>query len=130
MIADGTYFVAVADGVTVGGGGWSRRRTLYGGDQKKAKQDPALDPAVDAARIRAFFVHPEWSRRGVASQIMAACVDAARAARFRRLELVATLPGEPLYRAFGFEVVRRFDDVLPDGIGIPFVGMAKDINDD
>lgn len=128
LIADGAYFVSVVDNIVVGCGGWSRRRTLYGGDQKKPTEDPVLDPAVDAARIRAFFVHPNWARRGMASQLMAACVDAARAAGFRRLTLVATLPGEPLYRAFGFEVTDRFDDVLPDGVRVPFVQMARDMD--
>ena len=102
LIADGTYYVAEAEGTVVGCGGWSRRRTLYGGDQMKAEADPLLDPATEAARIRAFFVHPDWARRGIASQIIDACVEAARDAGFQRLELMATLPGEPLYRAFGF----------------------------
>ena len=101
------------------------RRTLYGGDQMKPEEDPLLDPATEAARIRAFFVHPDWARRGIASWIMAACAEAARAAGFQRLELMATLPGEPLYRTFGFAVTERVDTVLPDGINIPFVRMTR-----
>ena len=128
LIADSTYFVAeTEDGVLVGCGGWSKRRTLYGGDQAKAAEDPQLDPAHEPARIRAFFVHPAWARRGIASQIMAACVEAARAAGFSALELVATLPGEPLYRAFGFEARERIDAVLPDGVTVPFVRMTRPI---
>ena len=128
LIADGTYFVAVStDDALVGCGGWSRRRTLYGGDQRKAQDDALLDPLTDAARIRAFFVHPDWARRGVGSRLLAACVDAARAAGFRRLTLVATLPGEPLYQTLGFVVTRRFEDVLPDGVRIPFVEMARGV---
>lgn len=127
LIADGTYFVAERGGVLAGCGGWSRRRTLYGGDQAKAAEDPLLDPAAEPARIRAFFVHPEHARRGVASAIYEACVSAARAAGFRSLELMATLPGEPLYRAFGFHPVEPVESTLPDGVRIRFVRMARGI---
>jgi GNAT superfamily N-acetyltransferase len=127
LIADGTYFVAEAEGEIVACGGWSWRRTLYGGDQMKAADDPPLDPAHEAARIRAFFVHPAWARRGIASAIMKACVDAASAAGFRRLALMSTLPGEPLYRAFGFVAGERITDTLPDGVGVPFVPMDREI---
>jgi GNAT superfamily N-acetyltransferase len=127
LIADGTYFAAEAEGTIVGCGGWSRRRTLYGGDQMKDAEDPLLDPAAEAARIRAFFVHPAWARRGVASAIMHACRDAAAQAGFQRLELMATLPGEPLYRAFGFEARERVESTLPDGVRVPFVRMERAI---
>lgn len=127
LIADGTYFAAEEDGTIVGCGGWSRRRTLYGGDQMKGADDPLLDPATEAARIRAFFVHPGWARRGVGSAIMNACRDAAARAGFQRLELMATLPGEPLYRAFGFAVLERVETTLPDGVRVPFVRMDRPI---
>ena len=127
LIADGTYFAAEAEGVIAGCGGWSRRRTLYGGDQMKDADDPPLDPSTEAARIRAFFVHPGWARRGVGSMIMNACRDAAARAGFQRLELMATLPGEPLYRAFGFEVLERVETLLPDGVRVPFVRMDRAI---
>lgn len=127
LIADGTYFVAEAEGEIVACGGWSWRRTLYGGDQMKAADDPPLDPEREAARIRAFFVHPAWARRGLASAIMKACVDAASAAGFRRLALMSTLPGEPLYRAFGFVAAERITNTLPDGVGVPFVPMEREI---
>ena len=130
IIADGTYFVAEEDGVVVACGGWSRRATLYGGDQAKAAEDPLLDPARDAARIRAFFVHPGWARRGLGSAIMRACMSAAREAGFRRMELGATLPGVPLYRAFGFREEARIDATLPDGIRLPIVRMVREIGDD
>lgn len=123
LIADGTYFVAEEEGTLVGCGGWSRRRTLYGGDQMKQGEDPLLDPRTDAARIRAFYVHPGWARRGVGSALLEACFAAAREEGFRRLELRATLPGVPLYRALGFEVAERVEAVLPDGVTIPFVRM-------
>ena len=127
LIADGTYFAAQAEGAIVGCGGWSRRRTLYGGDQMKDAEDPLLDPATQAAKIRAFFVHPDWARRGIASMIMEACRAAAADAGFRRLELMATLPGEPLYRAFGFQARERVETTLPDGVRVPFVRMDRPI---
>lgn len=128
LIRDGTYFVVEDAGEIVGCGGWSLRRTLYGGDQAKEVEDPRLDPATEPARIRAFFVHPDHARRGIASRIMDACVDAARAAGFRSLQLAATLPGEPLYRAFGFEAVEQIESTLPDGVEVRFVRMARAID--
>jgi GNAT superfamily N-acetyltransferase len=125
LIADGTYFVVTAGDSIVGCGGWSKRRTLYGGDQMKSGADPLVDPASEPARIRAFFVDPEWSRRGIGSKLMDACVDAARAAGFRTLELAATLPGVPLYRAFGFRELERVQAPTPDGVGLPIVRMAR-----
>ena len=125
LIADATYLVAEIDGALAGCGGWSRRATLYGGDQWKGAADPLLDPATDAARIRAFFVHPDFARRGVGSAILRACAAAAAAAGFRSLELVATLPGEPLYRAHGFEARERTEAVLPDGMKLPVVRMVR-----
>lgn len=130
LIADGTYFAAEIDGLLVGCGGWSRRRTLYGGDQMKAAEDPLLDPATEPARIRAFYVHPEWARRGIGSRILHACIDAAREAGFRELELIATLPGEPLYRAFGFQDRERFDAPLPEGLRLPVVRMGRSVSGD
>lgn len=128
LIADGTYFVAERDGALAGCGGWSARRTLYGGDQAKDADDPRLDPGTEPARIRAFFVHPDHARRGVASAIYDACVAAARAAGFRSLELMATLPGEPLYRTFGFVPVEPVESTLPDGVRIRFVRMSRPID--
>jgi GNAT superfamily N-acetyltransferase len=125
LIADGTYFVVTAGDEIVACGGWSRRRTLYGGDQMKGEADPLVDPASEPARIRAFFVDPDWSRRGIGSRLMDACVDAARAAGFRTLELAATLPGEPLYRTFGFRELERVEARLPDGNVLPIVRMAR-----
>ena len=127
LIADGTYFVAHAGLEIAGCGGWSRRSTLFGGDQMKTGPDPLLDPATEPARIRAFFVRPELARRGVGSRILEACIRAARAEGFRALELAATLPGEPLYRAFGFEARERLDTLLPDGVMVPFIRMSRAI---
>ena len=128
LIADGTYYVAEADdGTLVAAGGWSARRTLYGGDQLKAGDDPPLDPATEPARIRAFFVHPAWARRGLARRIFAECRDAARAAGFRELALGATLPGVPLYESLGFVPHETTTMRLPDGVEFPLVRMTRPI---
>jgi GNAT superfamily N-acetyltransferase len=125
LISDRTYYVAEAAGQMVGCGGWSKRKTMFGGDQMKGEQDPLLDPTVDAGRIRAFFTHPAWARQGIGRRIMQACEDAARAEGFTRLELVATLPGEPLYTAMGYAVTERIEILMSDGITLPAAHMKK-----
>ncbi len=127
LIADGTYFVAEEDGALAGCGGWSRRRTLYGGDQTKSGDEPLLDPKTEAAKVRAFFVHPDFARRGVGSRILEACLSAARASGFRRVELAATLPGVPFYAARGFVARERLEAPMPGGRGLPIVRMDRDI---
>ncbi|MGE5413554.1 MAG: GNAT family N-acetyltransferase [Syntrophomonadaceae bacterium] len=127
LIADGTYFVAEEDGVLAGCGGWSRRRTLYGGDQTKSGDEPLLDPEKEPAKVRAFFVHPDFARRGVGSRILEACLSAARTAGFRRVELAATLPGVPFYAARGFVARERLEAPMPDGRGLPIVRMEREI---
>ena len=103
LISVGTYFVAEAGGEFIGCGGWSRRRTLFGGDQATSREKGVLDPARDAARIRAFFVHPDWARRGVAKALLERCEQEAQAAGFSALELMSTLPGVRFYSAMGYE---------------------------
>ncbi len=125
LISDGTYYVAEAEGQIVGCGGWSKRKTMFGGDQMKAEQDPMLDPKEDAGRIRAFFIHPGWARQGIGRRIIQACEDAAIADGFTRMELVATLPGEPLYAAMGYEVTQRMDLPMKDGTTLPAAHMKK-----
>ncbi|HUK18851.1 MAG TPA: GNAT family N-acetyltransferase [Bryobacteraceae bacterium] len=125
LIADGTYFVVEAEGAIVGCGGWSKRRTLYGGDQFAVREDSLLDPTRDAARIRAFFVDPAWARRGIGSLILEACETAAAAAGFTRLEMGATLTGVPFYRARGYAERERLQVPLPDGASMPVVRMVK-----
>jgi GNAT superfamily N-acetyltransferase len=125
LVIDGTYYVAEIDGVKVGCGGWSKRNTLYGGDQHKPVADPLLDPARDAARIRAFFVHPDYARRGIGTQIMNVCEAAAKSAGFTQLQLGATLPGVPLYTTMGYEPFERVDERLKDGELLGIVKMRK-----
>lgn len=127
LIRDGTYLVAAANGQIVACGGWSRRQSLYGGDGGRTEPDPLLDPARDPARIRAFFVHPDWSRRGIGRALLLACERAMRAAGFQRADLVATLAGEPLYAAFGYEVLERYDIPLPGAPALPVVRMGKSV---
>jgi len=129
LIADGTYYVIAVDEthLPVAAGGWSARRTLYGGDQAKADEDSRLNPATDAARIRAFFVHPQFARRGLARRLYDQCERAARAAQFRSFELMSTLPGEPLYQALGFTVVERTTVRLPGDVTVPLVQMERSI---
>jgi predicted ATPase/tetratricopeptide (TPR) repeat protein/GNAT superfamily N-acetyltransferase len=130
LISDGTYFVAEIQGKLAGCGGWSRRRNLYGGDQRPAGSMELLDPTWDAARIRAFFVAPEFARHGVGRKLLETCVAAASEAGFRRLELMATLPGVPFYRKAGFSEGEQLTDTLPDGTRIEFVRMEKAIGMD
>lgn len=130
LITDGTYYVGAEDGELVAAGGWSRRRTLHGGDRNKAADDSLLDPATDAARIRAFFVHPGHARRGLGRELLTRCIDDAKAAGFRQLTLVATLPGEPLYRAAGFDVKRRFMLEMPNGVAAEVSEMTCHIEAD
>ncbi len=128
LIKDGTYFVAVSDDTIVGAGGWSKRTTLFGGDQLKAETpDPLLDPERDPARVRAFYVHPEWSRQGISRRILSACEAAASADGFKRVELVATLPGEPLYLTMGYERMEPLEMNMPDGASISGFRMGKNL---
>jgi GNAT superfamily N-acetyltransferase len=125
LIADGTYYVIDHDSTIVAAGGWSARRTLFGGDQFKREPDAALDPATMPARIRAFFVHPDWTRRGFARRIYEECAAAAAARGFRELELAATLPGEPLYRALGFRSLEPISVPLSGNLTLPCLRMHR-----
>ena len=127
LIRDGTYFVVENDDVIVGCGGWSRRKAVFGGDRERPGEDAALVPEKDPARIRAFFVHPDWARRGVGSLILAKCEEAIRAAGFRDAVMVATLAGEPLYAAFGYAVLERYEVPLVKGLTLPVVRMGKSL---
>ena len=125
LLLDRTYYVVDAPGGLAAAGGWSRRRTLFGGDQAKDAVDPELDPAVEPARIRAFYVDPAWARRGLGRQLLACCAQAAADAGFATLELVATLPGVPLYASLGFVAVEPVEVTFPDGVRIRCVRMRR-----
>ena len=128
LIADRTYFLVEQDGVPVGCGGWSYRATLYGGDHSAALRDVrTLDPARDAARIRARYTDPAYVRRGIGRLVLALCEDAARAAGFRRVEMMATLAGEPLYLACGYQPIERVMKMAETGPAVPGVRMGKDL---
>lgn len=128
LIRDGTYIVAEAEGRLIGCGGWSRRGTLFGGDQYAGRESKELDPSSEAARIRAFFVHPEWARLGVGRAILERCEHEARAYGFRSLELMATLPGLKFYRSLGYKGSERVTYRLGQGTMIDFVPMRKELS--
>jgi GNAT superfamily N-acetyltransferase len=130
LIADGTYYVVEAavgagESVIAACGGWSMRKTLYGSDHGPYRDSGLLDPAQDAAKIRAFFVHPDWVRRGIATLILKTCEDAAYARGFRRFEMGATLTGVPMYAARGYVKGEEIDVPLPGGLSLKVVRMAK-----
>jgi GNAT superfamily N-acetyltransferase len=130
LIADDTYFAVEtedAEPVIVGCGGWSRRKTLYGGDQFAAREDSLLDPSRDPARIRAFFVHPAWARHGIGALILETCERAAAAEGFTCLEMGATLTGVPFYAAKGYAAIEKLAVPLPGGESLPIVRMGKSI---
>ena len=125
LIRDGTFFAVEHEGQIVGCGGWSKRKTMYGGDRGRADEDTELDPRRDAARIRAFFIHPSWVRKGIGRDILVACERAAITAGFQKAELVATLAGEPLYAKFGYVVMERYDAPMSGGLRLAVVRMTK-----
>jgi GNAT superfamily N-acetyltransferase len=145
LIVDGSYLVAEAkitdplpgaksgpeeenpasEWAIVGCGGWSKRKTLYGGDRWTAREDTLLDPKHDAAKIRAFFIHPDWARRGVGSKILEACEVAASEAGFTRYEMGATLTGAKLFGRKGYVAVEKIEVPLKNGLSLPVIRMAK-----
>jgi GNAT superfamily N-acetyltransferase len=132
LIADGTYLVAeiVRPDQTievVACGGWSKRKTLYGGDQYEAREDALLDPARDAAKIRAFFVHPDCARRGIGSRILEACENAAKHAGFTRMEMGATLSGVAFYQVKGYAEIEKQLVPLGNGETLAIVRMGKEL---
>lgn len=128
LIADGTYFaVESSPTMIVGCGGWSQRKTLYGGDVWMGREDTLLNPAIDAAKIRAFFVHPAWARRGIGGLILDECESAAIAAGFRRLEMGATLTGVPFYLARGYQTLENIAVPLEHGESLQIVRMGKNV---
>lgn len=125
LIADGTYFILEEDGVMVGCGGWSRRATLFGHNHTAGRDARLLDPATEAARVRAMYTAPAFVRRGVGRRILQLCEDAAQAEGFTRTELGATMGGEPLYRACGYGEIERLEVPTPNGVTVPITRMGK-----
>ena len=127
LLADGTYFVLEAADELVGCGGWARRDRLYTGSGESDGDDRALDPATEAAKVRAMFVRADWTRRGLGRRILEECEAAARREGFRRLALMATLPGVPLYLAYGFQPLDEVEIALEDDVLLECVSMEKPI---
>lgn len=133
LIDDGTYLVVQTvasdsgnDPLIVACGGWSKRKTLYGGDRWRDRQDDMLNPEVDAAKIRAFFIHPEWARQGIGTLLLDACEAAARMAGFTRFEMGATLTGAKLFQKRGYLALERIDVPLEADITLPVIHMVKE----
>ncbi|HKG59845.1 MAG TPA: GNAT family N-acetyltransferase [Pyrinomonadaceae bacterium] len=127
LIEDGTYFIVESDGQLAGCGGWSKRKTLFGGDQYSSRDPGYIDPKTEPAKIRAFFIHPDHARKGIARAILSRCEDEARAHGFRALELLATLPGIEFYKSCGFVETGNLDLNLTDSIKLEFVPMRKEL---
>jgi N-acetylglutamate synthase-like GNAT family acetyltransferase len=136
LIADETYFIAETKVemksesikmVTVGCGGWSKRKTLFGGDQWTNRTDSLLDPRTDAAKIRSFFVHPEWPRRGIGSAILETCEADAKSAGFTRAEMGATLTGVKLFQVRGYVPIESIEIPLENGASLRVVRMTKQL---
>lgn len=127
LIADGTYFVVEAEGAIAGCGGWSRRATLFGGDHSAGRDAALLDPAVEAARVRAMYTDPDFTRRGVGRLILETCEAKAAAEGFSRCEMAATMAGEPLYAACGYARIEPFEAATSAGVKVPLVRMGKSL---
>ena len=127
LVEDGTYFVVEIDGKLVGCGGWSKRKTLFGGDQYTSRDTGYLDPTSEPAKIRAFFIHPDHARKGIARAILNECETEARAQGFRALELMSTMPGIEFYKSCGFTETGKFDLQLTEAVNLELVPMRKDL---
>lgn len=125
LVTDQTYYAVTHGDEIVACGGWSRRRTLFGGDRFGGRESGFLDPATEAAKIRAFFVHPAWARRGIGRMLLGHCEMGARAHGFTRAEMMATLPGIRLYRACGYEGSETVVYAAPDGATVRFMPMTR-----
>ena len=130
LVTDQTYFVAETTDssgkkIIVACGGWSRRKTLFGSDHAAVRQPEFLNPATDAAKIRAIFVHPDWSRRGLGTLLLETCENAAKSAGFTRFEMGSTLTGVPLYKLRGYQVIEPIAVPLQNGESLSVIRMAK-----
>lgn len=131
LIGDGTYFLIETEqdgkSILVGCGGWGKRKTLYGGNHTAGRDDSFSDPAVDAARIRAMYTHPSWTRCGIGTYLLELGENTARKAGFKTIELGSTIPGEPLYRARGYTEVSRESQIGANGAENVIIKMVKDL---
>ncbi len=127
LISDQTYFIVESKSTLVGCGGWSKRKTPYGSDHRAGREDQFLDPKTEAAKIRAFFVHPDWARRGIGHMILKASEQAAIDAGFRTAEMGATLTGAPLYARFGYVEGEHVELPLGNGLALPIIKMHKQL---
>jgi GNAT superfamily N-acetyltransferase len=125
LIDDGTYFVVLSEGHIAGSGGWSKRATPFGGDHSPGRDTRLLDARTEAARVRAMYTHPDFARRGIGRLILSLCEATAAREGFARVELVATMAGEPLYRACGYEPVEAFEQATSNGVRVPLLRMSK-----
>ena len=130
LIQDQTYYLVEHEDELVGCGGWSRRKTLFGASRGPDSADNLLEPTQDPAKVRAFFVHPDWARKGIGSAIMRVCEEQIRKAGFNSVEMVATLSGEPLYASFGHDAIERFQIPMANGLELPAVRMRKSLEID
>jgi GNAT superfamily N-acetyltransferase len=128
LIDDGTYFVVMDDGRIVGSGGWSKRATPFGGDHSPGRDTRLLDAKTEAARVRAMYTHPAFTRRGIGRLILTLCESAAAHEGFARVELVATMAGVPLYRACGYQPVEAFEQPTSNGVRVPLLRMSKPVS--
>ena len=127
LIEDGTYFVIESEGRIAGCGGWSRRATLFGGNHTKGRDARLLDPASEAARVRAMYTSPDFTRRGIGRMVLSLCEDAARREGFKLVELGATMGGKPLYEACGYKPIELMMVPTPGGVAVPILRMGKPI---
>ena len=127
LIADRTYFLFFTKDNLVGSGGWSKRKTLFGGSHTLNRDDSFLNPKIDPARIRAMYTHPDWVRRGIGKKVIELSEKAALKDGFSKVELMATLAGEPLYRSCGYKVVEEINFLSSEGIEVPLKRMEKDV---
>lgn len=127
LVKDQTYFVVETDQKIVGCGGWSRRATLFGGDHTDGREPRLLDPKTESARVRAMYTHPEYTRRGIGTLVLNESEKAARKEKFSKVELAATLSGEPLYRARGYLPIEYFSSTASNGAEIPLIRMEKSL---
>lgn len=125
LVDDGTYFLVYVENTLAGCGGWSRRRTLYGGNHTTGRDDALADPTTEPAKIRAMYTHPDYTRRGIGRLLLKAGEDAARAEGFKAMEMGSTAPGRPLYEACGYELIEDLSQPSEDGTVVPILRMRK-----